>query len=298
MDKKRSESQNEGEQHQTHRFTPSDFDQDSAYGDGSRENTKNGHGEAHTQHDVQRQTDRLSSELRNNSNPRDDEPKCRDIHEFDGRDVFHHVLRNHDDCRSYRGETDQDGVAGNVQTNLGHSLDSKTGRNEEMRDAEKVIEEEPKHTDDHVRINHDANSHEIVNHAASQRCRRELDRPNANGITKQGVAKRDYPWIAPRVLAQYLAMRMSGGTPIEWTIDDYDGEESWEEEKTQPAAEYGQDIETSANQYHGLANRLYQYEDEMDDLLAEWRADQDNQTYQGESKRICIGVQSVCMEMY
>ena len=198
----------------------------------------------------------------------------RDIHVNDDRVVFDHVFEIHDDCRSDKGEAEPDGVARNSLS----TWDARTNArrcgevafDEGPVKANKGSEEEPTHRDYHVRINRDAESHAIVNHDADQCCRRESGQFEANTSSKEEakiMPRRRYPWTAPRVLAKYLALRMQTEETTVWSIDDYDGQEPWEEEKQEPPAEYIGDTKATTNQYHKVIHELHQCENETDDFL-------------------------------
>ena len=150
------------------------------------------------------------------------------------------MFKSHDDYRSYRGEAQRDGIAESLlQTFIS---DETTGEQRahngvgfvgELVDTSKVSEEEQTHRDDHVRINHDAESHEIENRDVSQCYRRKPDQPEDDTSSReelQRMPKKEYPWTAPRVLARYLALRTTTTKPTVCSIDDYDGMESWEGE--------------------------------------------------------------------
>ena len=104
--------------------------------------------------------------------------------------------------------------------------------------------------------------------------------------------------MAPRALARYLSLRMRADTPKSWSIDDYDGLESWEEEKQRPSKEFERDGEINADQYRKLMHQLYQYEGETDELPEKSDNGENGEPQIYQWKRIQFGVQGMCMEMY
>ena len=122
---------------------------------------------------------------------------------------------------------------------------------------------------------------------------------NANSCEEeQETPENKYPRMAPRVLASYLFLRTRADEPTSWTSDDYDGFESWEEERQRPPKEFERDVEINADQYHKLMHQLYQYEGETDELLEKRDNGDDRETQIYQWKRIRFGVQRMCMEMY
>ena len=69
------------------------------------------------------------------------------------------------------------------------------------------------------------------------------------------------------MIQQYIEQRTNTTKPTAWSIDDYDGELSWEEIKQQPNDEYREYHKADVNQYHKLMHRLYQLESDIDDLI-------------------------------
>ena len=55
---------------------------------------------------------------------------------------------------------------------------------------------------------------------------------------------------------------------VGWTIDNYDGHESWKRCKQRPRDEYKEDKELTTNQYHKVMCGLYQWESKPDDLVS------------------------------
>lgn len=227
-------------------------DQDPKFGDDSRRDIKHGRGESHTRGEVQRRGTEHPSEQRANFNSSGEEPQCQDIHEMNVRVVLDHVFRRHNDRRRYRGETDPVGVAGSLRHcfTSEESMEKTQTHNDAGFDGElistsKACEEEQTHRENHVRNNQDVDSHEVVNHCASQRCLWALDQFEVDVSSKeetQAMPETKHPWTASRVLAQYLALRMKAGEPTACSIVDYDGLGSWKEEEQEPPVEYKRDV--------------------------------------------------------
>ena len=202
-----------------HRHMLSKFDQDPELGGDSRENIKIEHGEGHIEGESQHQEVKNQNDQRTHPNSSSEDPRCRDIRETNDHAVYDHAFRSHDGCRSYRGEAERDGVG-------------------ELADTRMGSKEKQKYNDNHVRSNHDVESHDIVTHDASRCCRRKSERPKVNVRSqerKQKMQESKYPWTTPRVLARYLALRMKTDEPTVWSIDGYDGLESWGGRKTRAA---------------------------------------------------------------
>ena len=110
---------------------------------------------------------------------------------------------------------------------------------------------------------HDVNDRAIEHQEVS---RDNQGEPNQDGIgnslpTNQNPNSCDNsPWTAPRVVAQYLGLSVNIERPTGWTIDDHDGQVSWEEGKQFPKLEYQDDVEMNTNQYHRFGKELYQHE--------------------------------------
>ena len=233
-----------------HKHMPLKFGQGSTFGNDNQERPQNGHAEGHTRGNVRRQRKGIQGEQHTKSNSNAVDPQCRDIHATDDRAVLDHVFRSHDDCRSSGGEAVRAGVGERLTPNWEHAIDGDTRPSEGLSKASEGREEELKHRDHHVKSNRDAYGHEIANHDESQRSRCESEQPEADDNHKAKSPRRlacNYPWTAPRVIAQYLALRMKEDKPTVWSIDDYDGSESWKEENQEPSATYRHDKETSTN---------------------------------------------------
>lgn len=164
----------------------------------------------------------------------------------------------------------------------------------------KESEEEPTCRDNRVRINHVAEGHEIVNHDVSQCYQGKSEQPeiNTNSMKDiQQISGSVYPWTAPRVLARYLALRMQSEWPIVWTVDDYDGLESWEEEQQDPPEEYREDAKATSNQHPKMTHELYQLENMTDELLKKWHKGENEDVVTKDWKKVKTKVQQVCMRM-
>ena len=66
---------------------------------------------------------------------------------------------------------------------------------------------------------------------------------------------------------QFLEIDMKGEMPTTWTIDNYDGAETWDQSGEQPKVEFSADREANTSQYHKLMHTLYQWESKTDDLV-------------------------------
>ena len=202
-------------------------------------------------------------------NSSSEEPTCRDIRAKINHDIVSRELENHDDCRSYNGYAERDGVAENLpQTfalnNWEHLFDDGKMEDAQLENNGLVItsgegDEEPTRGDDHVQTNYDVNGHAVVNHEIRQCCRGEITQTKGDTSSRSNLQPKprvEYPWTAPRVLARYLALRMQRESPTVWSIDDYDGTESWEEEGAEPSIKYEDDTNMNTNQYHKLMHEL------------------------------------------
>ena len=100
---------------------------------------------------------------------------------------------------------------------------------------------------------------------------------------------------------------MGNHRPSMWTIDDYDGEVSWQERGARPPAEYNQDEQMSTNQYHMVTHMLYQLEGMTDELMAQMdnqhvnklsvQMCHDEGTAEQTWRRIKENVENICMEI-
>ena len=110
--------------------------------------------------------------------------------------------------------------------------------------------------------------------------------------------------MAPRVIFQYVNWDMRGEQPTTWTIDNYDGEESWNECGQEPHNVHRGDGEVNANQYQKMSGELYQWESAADDLIKKWNLqdvqnpNEDQSWRIREWQRIKDGVRATCMSMY
>ena len=91
---------------------------------------------------------------------------------------------------------------------------------------------------------------------------------------------------------------MITGGPTIWSIDNYDGEESWLEIGRAPNNEYRHDTQVSANQYHKMACELYNLEGETDKLIQQHDPTMDDNGDTEEWKRIKDQVREVCMKLH
>ena len=183
----------------------------------------------------------------------------RNIHDPEGRDVLDHVPEDHAHCGDHEGDTEQIEVARWPKTINGmHTHQQKV----EPAIGNNGYEGKSTLSDEHVMINRDAESHAIANHDVSQHRRREPEQfePKVGKEREEKQTKQqEYPWMAPRVVLQYMNWDMGDDKPEPGAIDNYDGEESWRECGREPDDEYREDRKGSANQYHKLAHELYQW---------------------------------------
>ena len=97
---------------------------------------------------------------------------------------------------------------------------------------------------------------------------------------------------------------MGGEQPTTWTIDNYDGEESWNECGQEPNNGHRGDGETNANQYHKLSGGVCRWGSATDDLIEKWDLEivQDSNDHRNwriqEWQRIKVGVRTTCMNMH
>ena len=165
--------------------------------------------------------------------------------------------------------------------------------------GDRGCEETLARSEEHVRTNRDAVSHEIGTHDANQ-YRRGRAKQFEFGIDEQ----QDYPWVAPRVILQSVNLDMGDERPKPWIISNYDGEASWREWDRMPNDTYKGDEACSANQYHRLTKELYNWEVATDEFIqkrdlvgtevthdhAQWRVQ--------EWRRIKCGVDETCRNMF
>ena len=160
-------------------------------------------------------------------------------------------------------------------------------------------EVKPRYDDDHEN-NHGVLDHEIANHDVRQSYQSGMEQEDDVGTRRHEmqVAEDSFPWTAPRVVLQYLEMRMSKEKPNGWSIDDCDGPESWTECAQRPEEKYRSDGDTRANQYHKMANAVYYWEAETDNLIEKWKDSEQENQQREEWRTRKDGAQQVCMEMH
>ena len=145
-------------------------------------------------------------------------------------DATSHAFGNREVCQGHGDETDQVEVASGF-------FQGTSGQGCEPMSSSSTGKVEPTCDDNHVRDDCDAQCHKIRNHEIDQYHRGKTE-PIAVGKGKQREeAQRGewrYPWTAPRVILGCLKLIMGKGGPSVWTIDDYDGEESWRGRGTTP----------------------------------------------------------------
>ena len=223
---------------------------------------------------------------------------------MDDHVAIRHELRNHEFSQGRSSETDQDGVKQN------HAQEENEKDNEPLTSS-RTGKEEPTCDDNHVRNDCDAQCHKIGIHELDQyhRGKTEPTAADQGEASKKLLHRKDnYPSTAPRVIWSFLKLDMGHKGPMTWSIDNYDGEESWQEHGVTPPKEYEKDEESNASQYHKMAHALYQLEGATDDLMKNQKQDKEEhirEPYDRHSdhveqrwEEIKRGVKRVCVEMY
>ena len=227
----------------------------------------------------------------NNHSEREGEPMCGDDHETDDREVLDHEFGSHENSQYQNGEIEQ-------AVEKRDLLRKKAERSLTIKDSG---EEDLTCEGNHAMEGRVVNDHETGNHDVNLNHRSEIEQrmmESDQGEDETTIATNQYPWRAPRVMLQYLEQVMSTGGPTEWTVDNHDGAETWEEHQWQPKGKYRHDIEMSVNQYHRLTHALYQLEGATDQLVTtEKQSDNDERVMQ-EWQNIKEGVRLKCMEMF
>ena len=88
--------------------------------------------------------------------------------------------------------------------------------------------------DDRDALCHEIETHEIGYH------RGEIELVGFDNGPGQEMGK-EFPWVAPRVMLEYLQWDMGTDEPMAWSVDNYDGEEIWMEIGKAPHEKYKDD---------------------------------------------------------
>ena len=204
----------------------------------------------------------------------------KDDHVIEDHNVIDCAFGNHDVRPNFKGEPEQAG---------------------EPRPKSNRGKDKPTCEDDRVMNGHDVNDHATSNHDVSQNHRRESEPRLFECSSPQGIEKveeREFPWIAPRVILQYLTWGTMGNKPTIWSLDNRDGWESWLECKQRPREEYKGDRKATANRYHKMLHALYQLEGATDNLTTNQGTTDCEEQAEGEWQHIKDGIDKVCMDMY
>ena len=189
----------------------------------------------------------------------EEEPVCRENHAMEDHDALCHAIGSHDVDRGHGDEIEQ--------VNIGQleRQDDIRPDNDAMV-SYKVEEEHPRSANHHARDNRDASSHEVGTHVMSQNDQGETEKTEFDNGTTQS-RRTDFPWTAPRIIWEFLEHDVGEDGPTIWSIDNYDGEDSWLEIGRTPTNGYRCDAEVSVNQYHKMACELHNLEGETDRLI-------------------------------
>ena len=154
---------------------------------------------------------------------------------------------------------------------------------------------------DHAIEGREVYDHETGNHVVNLDHRSETDQTVMEGDHRTNVAEdnaKPYPWKAPRVLLQYLMQTMATEEPIIWSVDNYDGEDTWHECGWRPAREYRLDAEVNTSQYHKLTHHLYQAESATEDLMIRMQAEGTDNKVKQAWRKIKRCVEEKCLDMF
>ena len=91
---------------------------------------------------------------------------------------------------------------------------------------------------------------------------------------------------------------MGADEPTTWSVDNYDGEETWREIGKTPNSEYKNDGRVDTSQSHRMVHALYNWENTIDDLIRQWSTTTNHEWKFGECKIIREGVRGVCVDMH
>ena len=242
----------------------------------------------------EKKLDKICDEFRS-SDYRKAKPKCEGNHELQSHDVDDHEIEHHDVYQYRRGRVEREGTERSSTQCLRRICKCKT------KSDGSSSEEEPKCEGSNVLRNHDVNDHAIAHHEIHQRHQGETDGVSARkgfAEVQEQVGEGDHPWTAPRVMWQYLERRTNTKDPTTWSIDDYDGKESWQELGEQPNVEYTYDREMSSNQYDRLTHTLYQLENVTDYLINKQESRELDENSRMEWQAIRDKIKVECMNVY
>ena len=150
------------------------------------------------------------------------EPKCEGNHAMSDHDAESHAINHHD------VDQDHGRVTGKAGGGRGLLQSLKTPEDETQR-CNDSHEDELTCEGNHEMQDHDVYDHEIEHHVYDQNHRRETSEVTAGKCHRAKENRGEeakYPWMAPRVVWQYLECRMRTEEPTTWSIDDYDGKSS------------------------------------------------------------------------
>lgn len=222
------------------------------------------------------------------------EPKCEGDHAMSDHDAECHAINHHDVDQDHGREAGKAGDGRNLQQSL-ETLENETQPCNDSHEEELTCE------GNHERQDHAVIDHEIEHHVYDQNHPGETNGVTAgkcHRTTENQCARSEYPWMAPRVIWQYLEYKTDTEEPTTWSIDDYDGESSWDEIRRQPEDVYRNDHELSINQYHKLMNALYQAEGVTDELIEEGKSITKPRKVKQEWHHIKGEIRKECMKMY
>ena len=231
-----------------------------------------------------------SDELTTN-NHREADPTCEGDHEMRGHVVNDHATKHHVAHQYHRGKAERE-VFGE-----GLSQERREKTNGKLQHSGSSSDGEPTCEGSHAMQDHVAEDHAIEHHEIHPYHRGETDRATIEEVCTTSQ-RETFPWLAPRVMQQYLEQRTNTAEPTTWSIDDYDGEVSWEEIKQQPSIDYRHDSEVSRNQYHKLMHALYQFEGETDELI---KRQETRGCVEGDKRKwqkVRDNIKEECMSMY
>ena len=163
--------------------------------------------------------------------------------------------------------------------------------------SSKTKKDDPKCENNHARDDRVATGHEIEPHEIGRHHRGEIEQLDADDGQTQALDK-GYPWTAPRVMLDFLEWDIGMDEPTTWSLDNYDGEEIWQEIGKAPNNEYRHDVQVTTSQYHKMVNTLHNWENEIDELIKQWRTTMNDDWRVGEWERIKACVKEVCMNIY
>ena len=107
----------------------------------------------------------------------------------------------------------------------------------------------------------------------------------------------EFPWIAPRVMLQYLETEMENEKPTVWIFENYDSSGIWSELTIGPRVEYRGDTETSTNQYHKVMHAFYRWASATDDSIEQGDIIMCDEQKRLEWTRTREGINKTCVGM-